>query len=286
MAESQPAYSVHRFDDAGAFLARARDWLLRAEAEHNLVLSIAGQLESGRHEYEAPILLLTVEGPDGIAGSAYRTPPFKLGLTRMPREAIPILVNEVAAVYPSLPAVMGPTDVARSFAERWSALRRVTVEAGMRMRIFQLDRVVLPAEPALGRMRPATSTDLPLATAWAHAFVDDVGQWAGSPDPLARRLIDEGRLFFWEGEGGTRVSMAAGMAETPTGVRIGFVYTPPDARRRGYASACVAALSQRYLDRGHRFCFLYTDLANPTSNAIYQRMGYRPVCDVEDHNFS
>ena len=97
-------------------------------------------------------------------------------------------------------------------------------------------------------------------------------------------MIAEGSLFLWEDR--DPVSMAAGMAETPNGIRVGYVYTPPEARRRGYASACVAALSQHYLDQGRRFCFLYTDLANPTSNAIYQRMGYYPVSDIDDYNFS
>ncbi|HSM17506.1 MAG TPA: GNAT family N-acetyltransferase [Gemmatimonadales bacterium] len=285
MTNSAPDCLIRRYDTAASLLARAGDWLLRAEAEHNLVLSIAGQLESGSHDYDAPILLATVEGPEGVTGCAYRTPPFKLGLTRMPAAAIPLLIEEVAALYPTIPAVMGPGDVALLFAERWSAKRGVTARPGMRMRIFQLDRVEPAADPAPGRMRPAMPADLGLATAWARGFVADVGQWAGSPDPLARRLIDEGRLFFWEGDDGTLVSMAAGMAETPNGIRVGFVYTPPTARGRGYASACVAALSQHYLDLGRQFCFLYTDLANPTSNAIYQRMGYRPVCDVEDYNF-
>lgn len=153
----------------------------------------------------------------------------------------------------------------------------------MRMRIFQLDRVVPPTNSAPGRMRPATLADLELATAWTRGFTADVEQMVGEPDPLARRLIDEGRLFFWEDQ--EPVSMAAGMSETPNGIRVGLVYTPPEARRHGHASACVSALSQHYLDHGRQFCFLYTDLANPTSNAIYQRMGYQPVCDVEDYNF-
>ncbi len=282
MAESQPAYSVHRLDDAGGFLARGRDWLLRDEAEHNLLLGIADQLRTGRHSYEEPIFLATIEGSEGVAGAAFRTPPFKLGLTRMPRAAIPPLVEEVAALYPTIPAVMGPTSTARPFARRWSARLGVGFEVGMRMRIFQMDRVVPPARPAPGDMRPATTSDLELATAWTRGFTADVGQMAGQPDPLARRLIDEGRLFFWEDQG--PVSMAAGMSETPNGIRVGFVYTPPEARRHVYASACVAALSQHYLDQGRQFCFLYTDLANPTSNAIYQRMGYQPVCDVEDYD--
>ena len=283
MTRSDSALSVRRFSDAGAFLDRAGPWLLRAEAEHNLLLGIAEQLRTGRHSYEEPIFLATVEGSEGISGCAFRTPPFKLGLTRMPRAAIPSLVDAVASVYPAIPAVMGPTSTARPFAKRWSARLGVDFEVGMRMRIFQLDRVVPPANTAQGHMRPATLADLGRATEWTRGFTADVRQLVGEPDLLARRLIDEGRLYFWEDQ--RPMSMAAGMSETPNGIRVGLVYTPPTARRRGYASACVAALSQRHLDLGRQFCFLYTDLANPTSNTIYRRMGYQPVCDVEDYNF-
>ena len=77
------------------------------------------------------------------------------------------------------------------------------------------------------------------------------------------------------------------MATRPTrnGVSVGGVYTPPELRRKGYATACVAALSALLLDRGHSFCVLYTDLANPTSNSIYQKIGYRPVTDSAVHRF-
>ena len=90
-------------------------------------------------------------------------------------------------------------------------------------------------------------------------------------------------MYVWEDDSVT--SMAAAMDPTPTGVRIGYVYTPPEARGRGYASILVAELSQLYLDRGRSLCFLYTDMANPTSNAIYQRIGYRQVCEVVDIAF-
>lgn len=82
------------------------------------------------------------------------------------------------------------------------------------------------------------------------------------------------------------VAMAGVSGRTPSGARVGAVYTPPDRRRRGYASALVATLSQAQLDAGARFCFLFTDLANPTSNKIYQDIGYEPVCDVDEYRFS
>ncbi len=81
------------------------------------------------------------------------------------------------------------------------------------------------------------------------------------------------------------VSWASGSQSLPTAARIGPVYTPSDYRRKGYATACVAALSQKLLDQGCKRCFLFTDLANPTSNHIYQQIGYRPVCDWRDYSF-
>ena len=77
--------------------------------------------------------------------------------------------------------------------------------------------------------------------------------------------------------------MAAFTGKTPNGVRVGFVYTPARSRRRGYATACVATLSQALLDQGNQYCCLYADLANSTSNNIYQRIGYRPLCDFADY---
>jgi hypothetical protein len=90
--------------------------------------------------------------------------------------------------------------------------------------------------------------------------------------------VERGTVYLWEREGDV-VSMAAAVGPTPNGMRVGAVYTPPEHRGHGYASALVAALSQDLLDRGRTFTMLYTDLANPTSNAIYQRIGYVPVSD-------
>jgi uncharacterized protein len=97
-------------------------------------------------------------------------------------------------------------------------------------------------------------------------------------------LAEPGRtMYLWDDH--EPVSMCGVGGETPHGVRIGPVYTPPRARRQGYASALVAEVSQVQLDRGRTFCFLFTDLANPTSNHIYQEIGYEPVRDVEVYRF-
>jgi len=109
---------------------------------------------------------------------------------------------------------------------------------------------------------------------------------ASNPEKVVdMRLTGEGTgLMLWD-VGGEPVSMAGWGGPTPSGIRVGPVYTPPVRRRRGYGSAVTAALSAQQLAGGRQFCFLYTDLANPTSNRIYMDIGYEPVCDAVDYAF-
>lgn len=281
-------FRVHRHATADAFLDRAAAWLLQAEAEHNLILGIARRLTESTDGYDPPIYLATVEDEDGVVGCAYRTPPYKFGLTRMPEAALPLLVDDAADVYASLPTALGPTAETRRFAEHWSRKKGVRAREGMRQRIYQLVEVTPPTPRPPGRLHLAETNDTDLATAWIDAFSDDTGARrsdARGSDARgqAERLIARQALYLWEDE--RPVSMAGWTGRTPNGVRISAVYTPPDCRGRGYATACVAALSQRMLDTGLTFCFLYTDLSNPTSNHLYQRIGYRPVRDVVDYDF-
>jgi predicted GNAT family acetyltransferase len=131
-----------------------------------------------------------------------------------------------------------------------------------------------------------TEADRKLLTEWFMAFTkealgEDIGP-QGAGRSLDAYLGTEG-LYLWED--GQAVSIAGRSRPTPNGTTVNYVYTPPQHRNRGYASACVAALSQLLLDEGYRYCFLFTDLANPTSNKIYRAVGYEPVCDVDEYEF-
>ncbi len=109
----------------------------------------------------------------------------------------------------------------------------------------------------------------------------------GSPEEarkMAVQRIEVGDVYLWD-DGGP-VSMAFRARPTPHGYTVTGVYTPPELRGRGYASACVAALSQRLLESGKQFCNLFTDLANPVSNSIYMKIGYKPVCDFTEYCFT
>jgi predicted GNAT family acetyltransferase len=152
------------------------------------------------------------------------------------------------------------------------------------MRIHELTRVSFAGQLAPGSLRKATEADLPLAREWVDAFVRDVGLAVAVPD-MAQRLVARGLLFFWM-DAGRESAMASSSRETRFGCAINMVYTPPQFRRSGYATAAVATLSDTLLKGGRRFCCLYTDLANPTSNSIYAKIGYRPIRDDVEIDFS
>jgi hypothetical protein len=275
---------VRGYADAAAFAARVEPWLLRREAEHNLLLGLLPKLRSGDHASAQPIYLSAIETDDEVAGCAFRTPPFQLGLTRMPEEAVAPLVEHVGRVYAELPAVLGPEAEATRFAELWSRRTGCCHGLGMRQRIHALERVVFPGVAPAGRLRPAAPAEMSLVVEWLEGFARDSRAQAGDTRARALELMRDQALWLWD-DGAPR-SLVAASAWTPHGVRVGYVYTPPGFRGRGYATNAVASLSDHLLRAGRRVCFLYTDLANPTSNAIYARIGYRPVCDVVDVHFS
>ena len=127
--------------------------------------------------------------------------------------------------------------------------------------------------------------DRPVVEEWYRAFDEEADLSIGESraSELSTRAIHAGRLFVWDDNG--PVAQAAINGTTPNGARIGVVYTAPSHRGRGYATALVSALSHYCLTSGFGLCFLFTDLANPTSNAIYARIGYQPVADFEDIDF-
>jgi uncharacterized protein len=274
---------VFRHTTAAGFLGAAGPWLLRAEAEHNLILGLAAQLQAGDARFSGAPYLAVVVVDGVVAGCALRTPPHKLIITRMPDAAIPALVADVAACTAQLPAVLGPVSTAREFGRCWSAAYGVSVREGMRQRLYVLRAVRPPARRAPGSLQIATTAELPLIESWIEGFVAE----AAMPRLDARRhavpRVTAGDMALWY-DGRPR-SMAGVSGRSPHGVRIGYVYTPPAERGHGYASACVAALSQRMFDDGASFCCLFTDVSNAVSNGIYQQIGYEEECDFVDMDF-
>jgi RimJ/RimL family protein N-acetyltransferase len=169
-----------------------------------------------------------------------------------------------------------------------------TATPGMGLRMFRLDAVTAPTG-VTGTARAAMPADRDLLVRWSAGFSAEALPHLPPADPavpIDLRLglpaqAPNGRLdllWVWE-VGGVPVSTAYLTRPASGVVRVSGVYTPPDLRGNGYASACVAAMSQRALDAGITACMLYTDLANPTSNKIYQAIGYRPIGDVQEWCF-
>lgn len=272
-------------DDARAFRARAEPWLMAAEDEHNLVLGLSAALvDSDPGEGEDRPLWITVESDGEVVGCAFRTPPHKMGLTRMPVAAAVPLAGEVASRYRTLPAAFGPVDVAEAFGQAWSEATGASWSFGLAQRMYRLDAVVHPTNVA-GTLRQGAEEDLSLAHQWADDFARDAGHEFMTPPAARERWIRRRELYFWDVDGAP-VSMAVATGWTPHGARIGYVFTPSEQRGHGYASAMTAALSERILEGGRRFCVLYTDATNPVPNAIYPRVGYRPLTDLVDVRFS
>jgi predicted GNAT family acetyltransferase len=261
---------------AAALLAHGRSMLERHEADNGLVL---GLLASPPATMTASPTWISVDGGDGPIAVAMRTPPFNLLLARASETAIEPLVDALAARGAELPGVTGPVDAARAFAERWSRARGVTATVTMQQGLYELTKVKPPDPMAPGALRLARTEDVDRVASWMAGFAEDARLPAHEHEPLRKSAagrVAGGGLFMWE-HAGAVVSMASLQGATPHGIRVSFVYTPPELRGRGYASACVAAVSERALASGKRFCTLYTDLANPTSNSIYQRVGYRRI---------
>ena len=276
VAEPTPA-------DRAAFGRMALPYLAKRETLNNLQLAILDHVVAGR--YPTAVMLAAEDEHGDLAALLLRTPPHPLlvasGCAPAARE---LLLTWLLRHDPDLPGMVGPLPETAAAVAWWQARTGLRMMRAMHEGIYRL-RAVHEARRAAGRLRPVAAADRALVTTWLAAFMDEAfGQRRADPDDTWTSFQgdDVRRLYLWEREPGVPVSLAGRSGRTPTGVRIGPVYTPPALRSRGYAEALVAALSQRELSAGARQCFLYTDLANGTSNELYQRVGYERVGEAAE----
>jgi predicted GNAT family acetyltransferase len=274
------ALAVETTGDPAEFLRRAGPFLQSHPVEHNILLTTATNRASGMVTDPQPALWAWVALSGDVVAAVQHTPPYGAYLSLGPAKAFSALARALDQAGRQLPGVGGLAEGPRVFAEEWTLRRRVVVAEGMRQGVYAATKIQ-PPESVPGCLRPAALADAALLQGWADGFSADTGIPALETD-AARRRIGQGSLFVWE-VNDRPVSM---VASNPAGgvSRIGFVYTPRPLRGHGYASACVAALSQAELSKGLT-CMLYTDLSNPTSNSIYQRIGYVRVADASQLEF-
>ncbi len=276
-----------RFTNASEFYDHVGDFLQKLEVNHNLLLRVCHTLLQTPEHYAGSPYLAMVESEGNILAVALRTPPFPLLLSHtIELNALKLIAQDILDCQPELSGVNGPSAEADFFARYWQELTDQGFSLHMALRIHQLESVQLLSK-AKGVLRPITEADRSFLLQWHHDFAVEIREeiflQPGMGDRWFAQHLKDQNAFIWEDE--KPVSMAAVAFRSGNTACLNMVYTPPAYRKHGYASACVASLSQRLLADGVRFCCLYTDLNNPTSNKIYRAIGYEPVCDWNNYSF-
>jgi predicted GNAT family acetyltransferase len=281
---------ITTYQSATDFLARTRTMLEAHEAANNLMLGLVETLIHTPDRYQ-DWSLFTVDDKSAINVTsivAVQTPPFNLiiHVENPDPRAMVLLARYCHEEGIVLPGVTGRIEPAQSFANAWTDITGRKWRIGMHLRVYEL-RQVIPPVGIDGRFVQAGAEHKALSRAWAYAFQNETLDGSATVEQanqIAERHIEHGSLYLWC-VGNQPVSMAARTRKTAHGEVVSLVYTPPEQRGHGYASAVVAELSQTILDSGKAFCALFTDLSNPISNRIYQKIGYRPLEDFDDLKF-
>lgn len=291
--------TVEFFTDPRDFLAAGNEHLAQDPVINTVVATIAERaartLDAGGAlsdlGYEQWWALVR-EASGRILGAAMRTapfPPYPLFVLPMPPAAATELARALHARGDCIQGANGALPAAQRFGEETAVLCGGAVEVVEHTRLFELGDLVPPASPPVGSLRPMRRDEAELGLAWFRAFHVEADEQAGrEPDPTQGEhfglediveRIERNRLFVWVDGGDTPVHLTGANPPAYGVSRIGPVYTPKEHRGHGYASAAVAQVSAQIVADGARVC-LFTDQANPVSNAIYQRLGYRAVVDM------
>ena len=282
-------FTVTFFTDPHEYYDQARHLWEGAETRNNLILGLALRLQSDLHAYgkDMPLMALVKDETGAIGASALMTPPYALIVQSEPLNtpALEALADSLIDVGWHLPGVNGVAEVSDCFAEIWQQKTPWSARRIVNTRAYELRQVISVSYPP-GGMRLAEAGEAQLAADLLNAMSEEVivGPRRIYTAELALESIQQRRTFFWVDEGEV-VCITLATRPQIKGICVSGVYTPPAFRRRGYARALVAEVSKELLARGYELTNLFTDLSNPTSNKIYQEVGYKPVADYHQYEF-
>lgn len=276
------------YKDVHAFYKDTYDVLMRHEAQNLIPLGnvILGHQGKDKEGWRDPVnwLMATISDANGIQLTAVMTPPHNITLYATDNIINPQAINCLIDGLKDheIPGVTTEKMLAEYFAKEYTAKKGLTFKTAMSQRIYEL-KAVNPDIQRVGTVRLLDEKDMCFFPYWAEAFnsANIYGKTEMSipqDEKMYRYRISTKKLYVLE-DNGIPVSMAGFTREMQTAIGVAFVYTPPYYRGKGYASSCVAQISQIALDKGFARCVLYTDLLNPTSNSIYQKIGYTAICD-------
>jgi len=278
---------LRQHHDPRAFMALASPFYDTDTLRHTVALTVMARFLTAERP-QKPIMTTLHDG-DQLVGVALRMPPWPVIASGLPTdpELLDVFVEHWLQHDPELPGVSGPRENAEALGAAWVRHTGGTTEEVMASRLFRLGELTPPTTSGAGR--PATLDDLDLLIKWRGAFGTEVHGRDRPHDEeaaMARRMFEVGdHIVIWE-DHGEPVSLAGATAAINGMSRVAPVYTPPEHRDHGYGSAATAAVSRLARDAGADDVILFTDLANPTSNSIYQKIGYRPVYDSAELHFA
>jgi len=266
-------------DDAAAYGAAAGGLLSSEPERHTVLLSVLATLTSRGPTAFGPVAPLLGWWSDGetVTAAILRTPPYPLLTRSLDGRSAAELAAVLAGRGTVLSGINGAEPDAAAFAQAWRDVTGQQGRAHQRQRLYRLGKLIPPNPVPPGAARVATAGDTAIARSWYSAFAAEAGQEDALSGMIENRL-GAGQLMLWEAAG--QPASMAGMTDVINGTaRIGPVYTPPSLRGCGYGGGVTAAITALARDRGAASVVLFTDLANPTSNSLYLRLGYEPVED-------
>jgi predicted GNAT family acetyltransferase len=264
--------------DPHAFLAAAGAFLRADPAANTVILTRVETM------LEQPVGDALLGFRDPLDGVFMHTPPYPVALTAMPPAAAAELADALAATGRAIPGVNGDERACDAFAGAWAARTGAAATVHRRLRLHRLDALVPPNPMPPGEAVVAGREHRDVVVAWYEAFGAEIDEPDGDVRPGVDDRLAYGGITLWV-DGGEPVSLA-GRTRTVAGMaRVAPVYTPPERRGRGYAAAATAAVTRAALDAGVAHLLLYTDLADPTANRLYARLGYKPVEDIVSLTF-
>jgi predicted GNAT family acetyltransferase len=286
MSISRP---LETFQNAQQFLDRAQTTLVAKEAINSLLLGTCLQLVRHPERLTDTPYFATIGKGVLVDLAAMITPPYNLVLASDlfdAKPALEIIADDLIEKDWEVRGVTATKSLALSFAELWTGKTGSGYALEMALRVYEC-RAVIPPASIPGELHQATLDELEMVTQWTFAFMEETFPHQvlepQAIQALVRSRVEDGEIFLWHHD--LPVSMAASTRPTMNGISINYVYTPDQYRHNGYASACVADLTQTLFSSGYKFCSLNTDLANPTSNSIYKKIGYNPIQDMISYLF-
>lgn len=285
-----------RYSDVKEFYNDTFSILLKNELQNtlplgNVILGNKGGEPDGWRNTKNWYMSTITDDDNTVLLTVIMTPPYNITMyetDNLPNdEALICLCDNLISQNITVPGITSENKLAERFAKVYTQKTRIYYKMRKNLRIYKLEKLSEHIE-LFGKVRKAQKKDLSFLPYWYKGFNEDCSLGALSLKDAfiaSERDIEKGLLYVLEDDG-VPVSISAALREVVNGRCVGRVYTPPYFRKKGYACSCVAQVSEIVLNMGYKYSSLFTDLSNPVSNSIYQKIGYKTVCDNNELEFS